>query len=47
MTEGFNWHVEAEKIWNDRAEFWNSKSKAMWDEGSRKSIVPFIKKQIN
>ncbi|MGI8316451.1 class I SAM-dependent methyltransferase [Halobacillus mangrovi] len=46
MTEQFNWHVEAERVWNDKAEFWNSKSKGMWEEGSRKTIVPFIKQHI-
>ncbi|ARI78902.1 class I SAM-dependent methyltransferase [Halobacillus mangrovi] len=46
MTEDFNWHVEAERVWNDKAEFWNSRSKDMWEEGSRKTIIPFIKEHI-
>lgn len=46
MTEQFNWHVEAERVWNDKAEFWNSRSKDMWEAGSRKTIIPFIKQHI-
>ncbi|MCA0985056.1 class I SAM-dependent methyltransferase [Halobacillus yeomjeoni] len=47
MREAFNWHEEAEKQWNDRAEMWNSKSRTMWEEGSRKTIIPFLRKYIS
>jgi SAM-dependent methyltransferase len=46
MMENFNWTKEAEKQWNERSGFWNSRSKEMWDHGSRKDIVPFVKKHI-
>lgn len=46
MKKSFDWHEEAEKQWNDRAEMWNSKSQTMWEEGSRKTIIPFLKEHI-
>ncbi|WP_044748379.1 class I SAM-dependent methyltransferase [Bacillus alveayuensis] len=42
----FNWHKEAEKSWDERADFWNQSSEEMWEHGSRKTIVPFISKYI-
>ncbi|WP_079525485.1 class I SAM-dependent methyltransferase [Halobacillus hunanensis] len=42
----FNWHQEAERQWNDRVEFWNANSKNMWDEGSRKTIIPFLQEHV-
>ncbi|MFC7063622.1 class I SAM-dependent methyltransferase [Halobacillus seohaensis] len=42
----FEWHKEAEKQWDGRAEFWNTNSQTMWDEGSRKTIIPFLKKYV-
>ncbi|MFD2445773.1 class I SAM-dependent methyltransferase [Bacillus sp. CGMCC 1.16607] len=42
----FNWVSEAEKQWNERANFWNKNSKEMWEAGSRKDIVPFFQKHI-
>ncbi|WP_174732898.1 class I SAM-dependent methyltransferase [Mesobacillus harenae] len=38
----FKWSKEAEKQWDNRAGSWSTKSKEMWDEGSRKKIVPFF-----
>ncbi|SFB04839.1 Methyltransferase domain-containing protein [Lentibacillus halodurans] len=46
MSQSFNWHKEAEVQWDNRAEFWNERSKEMWDRGSRKQIVPFIEKHL-
>ncbi|MFB4168069.1 class I SAM-dependent methyltransferase [Virgibacillus sp. JSM 102003] len=46
MTESFNWRKEAEAQWDNRAAFWNERSKNMWDNGSRKDIVPFIEKHL-
>lgn len=40
------WHDQAKQMWNHNATFWNSKSQNMWDEGSRKSIVPFFTKYV-
>ncbi|PLR82729.1 class I SAM-dependent methyltransferase [Bacillus sp. V33-4] len=42
----FDWTSEAEKQWDKRAGFWNSRSSEMWDHGSRKDIVPFIEKHL-
>ncbi|WP_082235613.1 class I SAM-dependent methyltransferase [Halobacillus massiliensis] len=44
--KSFNWHKEAEKQWDERAEFWNTNSRAMWDSGSRKTIIPFMEQYI-
>ena len=46
MTETFNWHNQAKKEWNNRASFWNEKSQQMWDNGSRKDIIPFFEKHV-
>jgi ubiquinone/menaquinone biosynthesis C-methylase UbiE len=42
----FNWVDESEKQWNERAETWHSNSKEMWETGSRKDIIPFLKKHL-
>ncbi|WP_430788752.1 class I SAM-dependent methyltransferase [Virgibacillus flavescens] len=42
----FNWNKEAELQWDSRAQFWNERSVNMWDNGSRKDIVPFIEKHL-
>ena len=42
----FNWSREAEKQWDCRADFWNKRSSAMWDSGSRKDIIPFIENHL-
>ncbi|MEK3644002.1 class I SAM-dependent methyltransferase [Aeribacillus sp. FSL M8-0235] len=44
--ETFNWHKEAEKNWDERADFWNQSSEERWEHGNRKTIVPFILKHI-
>ncbi|MCC3358417.1 class I SAM-dependent methyltransferase [Bacillus sp. REN16] len=41
MTE-FKWHEEAEKQWDGRADFWSKQSQAMWNSGSRSTIIPFF-----
>lgn len=46
MSETFNWHKEAERQWDSRSYMWGEKSRTMWEEGSRKSIVPFVKKYL-
>ncbi|MBP1968617.1 ubiquinone/menaquinone biosynthesis C-methylase UbiE [Virgibacillus natechei] len=43
MTSPFNWKKEAEIQWDNRAHFWNEHSVHMWDNGSRKDIIPFVK----
>jgi ubiquinone/menaquinone biosynthesis C-methylase UbiE len=42
----FEWHKEAEKKWDERADFWNQNSQDMWDSGSRSTIIPFFQKYI-
>ncbi|MFA9560510.1 class I SAM-dependent methyltransferase [Evansella sp. AB-rgal1] len=42
----FDWHKEAKNLWDEKADFWNQSSEGMWENGSRKSIVPFIQKHI-
>ncbi len=42
----FEWHNEAEKKWDERAEFWNQNSQEMWDHGSRSTIIPFFQNHI-
>lgn len=38
----FDWSKEAEKQWDKKSSNWSSKSKEMWENGSRKDIVPFF-----
>jgi ubiquinone/menaquinone biosynthesis C-methylase UbiE len=42
----FDWKVESEKQWDSMAASWISRSRAMWESGSRKDIVPFIKRFV-
>ncbi|MFC3039335.1 class I SAM-dependent methyltransferase [Virgibacillus xinjiangensis] len=42
--DDFNWKEKAESAWNDRSSFWQARSRKMWEDGSRKDIIPFIEK---
>ncbi len=42
MGQSFRWHREAEAQWDERVDFWNERSRNMWNNGSRKDIIPFI-----
>jgi ubiquinone/menaquinone biosynthesis C-methylase UbiE len=42
----FDWHKEAERQWDERAEFWHQSSEEMWERGSRKTVIPFIASYI-
>ena len=42
----FDWKMESEKQWDSMAATWNSRSRGMWEAGSRKDIVPFIKRFV-
>lgn len=42
----FNWELESEKQWDGMASSWNSRSRGMWETGSRKDIVSFFKKYV-
>ncbi|MCA0972573.1 class I SAM-dependent methyltransferase [Halobacillus litoralis] len=44
--DSFNWHLEAERKWDTMAESWYERSQTMWDEGSRKTIIPFLRSYI-
>jgi ubiquinone/menaquinone biosynthesis C-methylase UbiE len=46
MNSNFDWHKETEKQWDQRASYWNENSQNMWDNGSRKSIIPFFKQYL-
>ncbi len=42
----FRWHKEAEKQWDGQADFWSKQSQAMWNSGSRSTIIPFFSKHL-
>ncbi|SES97595.1 Methyltransferase domain-containing protein [Oceanobacillus limi] len=42
----FDWHQVAKEQWDQRAGFWSERSMSMWNEGSRKGIIPFLSKHI-
>lgn len=42
----FNWTKEAEKLWDQQADHWNSRSRKMWESGSRKDIIPFLERYV-
>lgn len=42
----FDWISKAESEWDKRAAFWNQKSRSMWDNGSRKDIVPMLSNHL-
>lgn len=46
LEKNITWQRAAEKEWDGRARFWNTRSKSMWENGSRKRIIPFIKEHI-
>jgi len=41
-----SWHEEAKMKWDASAKSWAANSREMWDEGSRKSIIPFFVEHI-
>lgn len=41
------WVHKSEREWNGRAEDWHSRSEEMWESGSRKDILPLLKKHLN
>lgn len=42
----YTWTEQAVKQWEGFADSWSSRSKQMWESGSRKDIIPFIKKHL-
>ncbi len=47
FVTGFDWLQASQKQWDERALFWSERSKNMWDNGSRKKIIPFINQHLN
>ncbi|HWO76325.1 MAG TPA: class I SAM-dependent methyltransferase [Bacillus sp. (in: firmicutes)] len=43
----YNWHDESQAKWNEMADYWNQSSESMWEKGSRKDIIPFIKRFVH
>ncbi|PLT34935.1 bifunctional 2-polyprenyl-6-hydroxyphenol methylase/3-demethylubiquinol 3-O-methyltransferase UbiG [Bacillus sp. V5-8f] len=41
-----NWHGEAEKKWDSYSGKWTENSRDMWENGSRKKIIPLFKEHI-
>ncbi|MGD6815837.1 class I SAM-dependent methyltransferase [Metabacillus sp. 84] len=44
---GFNWSREAEQLWNGHSANWHARSMDMWENGSRKEIIPFFEKHLS
>ncbi|HZG73980.1 MAG TPA: class I SAM-dependent methyltransferase [Chondromyces sp.] len=44
--EKSGWSKQAKEKWNDRAAYWHANSVDMWDNGSRKDIVPFFQQYV-
>lgn len=42
MNERFDWQSEVKSTWNDVALDWDRRSEKMWEQGSRKSVIPFV-----
>jgi ubiquinone/menaquinone biosynthesis C-methylase UbiE len=42
----FNWEKEAEVKWNNQAASWSSRSRNMWEKGSRKNVIPFLQNNL-
>jgi|SRR5690625_46336 len=42
----FDWKEEAEIKWDKQAESWSSRSRNMWEKGSRMNVVPFLEENL-
>lgn len=42
----FDWVKKSKEEWDSRASFWNKKSQGMWENGSRKDIIPFLDRHL-
>ncbi|MCF6093654.1 class I SAM-dependent methyltransferase [Microaerobacter geothermalis] len=40
----FQWHEETQRQWNAMSDNWAQNSQMMWEEGSRKTIIPLFSK---
>lgn len=43
----FDWSKKSKEEWDNRAEFWSSRSQDMWETGSRKDIIPFFNQYLS
>lgn len=46
MDQTFNWHDAVTNKWDSNATNWNERSKQMWEDGSRKTIIPFMEEYV-
>lgn len=44
MNEKFDWQSELINTWNDEARDWDQRSEKMWEQGSRKAVIPFVER---
>ncbi|WP_164214582.1 class I SAM-dependent methyltransferase [Virgibacillus sp. YIM 98842] len=42
----FDWEGEAELKWDNQAESWSSRSRHMWEKGSRMDVIPFLEDNL-
>ncbi len=43
LNQSFNWQEAVSNTWNNNAAKWDERSRRMWEQGSRKDILPFIR----
>lgn len=43
MSHSFNWEAAVSDAWDKNATSWDERSRQMWEKGSRKDILPFIR----
>ncbi|WCK55687.1 class I SAM-dependent methyltransferase [Aneurinibacillus sp. Ricciae_BoGa-3] len=43
---GFDWHQACQEQWNKMSDNWQANSREMWEEGSRKNIIPVLTRYI-
>lgn len=44
---GFDWHKESATQWNRMSDNWKQNSKEMWEEGSRKEVIPTFTQHLS
>ncbi|MFA1821835.1 class I SAM-dependent methyltransferase [Virgibacillus oceani] len=42
----FDWKKEAEIKWDKQADAWSSRSRNMWEKGSRVDVIPFLENNL-
>jgi len=46
MDQTFDWYEAVTKKWDENAKSWNERSKKMWQQGSRRKIIPFLQEHV-